>query len=81
MHFLSWTKNGISINIFIQSDDCEYGLGGYNIYSGNAWILQIITGCIGHVHINILEFLASVVSIWLAMSTKSIKTLTADYHK
>lgn len=59
--FLSWAKNGISINlmstkspsVFIRSDACEYGLGSYNIYSGNAWRLQIPTDCIGRAHIKI----------------------------
>ncbi len=42
--FLQWARNRISINLvsshypsrFIRTDACEYGLGGYNIYTGNA---------------------------------------------
>ncbi len=66
-------KNGISLNlvtfrsptIYYRSDACEYGLGGYNIYAGRAWRFQIPQDCIGRAHINTLEFLASVISIWI----------------
>jgi hypothetical protein len=42
--FLQWAKNGISMNlassrspsIYIRSDACKYGIGGYNIYTGYA---------------------------------------------
>lgn len=46
--FLCWAKNGISINLIsssklsvcMRSDACEYGLGGYNIYTGCAWRIK-----------------------------------------
>ena len=71
--FLSWAKDGISLNLvtyrtpttYYRSDACEYGLGGYNIYAGRAWRFQIPPECIGRAHINTLEFLASVISIWV----------------
>jgi hypothetical protein len=68
---LYWAKNGISINLVsfrtptldYRSDACKYGLGGYNIYAERAWRLQIPQECIGHAHINTLEFMASVILI------------------
>jgi hypothetical protein len=78
--FLEWAKNGISLNlvtfrtpsIYLRSDACEYGLGGYNIYSGKAWRLKIPSDCIGCTHINTLEFIASIISIWIDIYNKDI---------
>jgi hypothetical protein len=85
---LYWAKNGISINLVsfrtptldYRSDACKYGLGGYNIYAERAWRLQIPQECIGHAHINTLEFMASVISISIDNTIMSAQ-MTAYYHK
>jgi hypothetical protein len=72
-NFLQWSKSGISLNLvtfrspttYLRSDACNHRLGGYNIYSGRAWHFQLPSDCIGRAHINTLEFMASVISIWI----------------
>jgi hypothetical protein len=81
-NFLKWARNGISMNlisthspsIYIRSDACENGLGGYNIYSGKAWRLQIPTDLLDRAHINTLEFFASVISIRIEVSGNSTRS-------
>jgi hypothetical protein len=40
-------------------------MGGYNIYSGVAWRLQLPLDLTKRAHINTLEFMASVITIWI----------------
>ena len=47
-----------------QSDACERGLGGYSA-SGRAWRWEIPTHLQGRAHINLLEFIAAIVGIWI----------------
>jgi hypothetical protein len=78
---LHWAADGISLNlvsfrqpsIFYRSDKGETGLGGYNIYSGAAWHLKLPTRYIKRAHINTLEFLVFIISIWVDMYNNKVQ--------
>jgi hypothetical protein len=73
MSILSKLHKGISMNLItfrppdriIWTDACEYGLGGYTIPLGRAWTFTIPETLRHRAHINILEFLAVLIGIWL----------------
>ena len=58
---------------YYRSDACEHGLGGYSILSGKAWRFEIPVYCRGRTTINVLEFIGSVVTVWIDM-------LAGDVH-
>ena len=79
--FLVRAKNGISMNtitfrkpsrIYI-GDASEHGLGGLCEQSGRAWRFVIPPKLRGRAHINLLEFLIQVVSIWLDIYEGNVK--------
>ena len=47
-----------------RSDACEHGLGGYSA-DGLAWRWPLPNHLLSRAHINLLEFLASIICIWL----------------
>jgi hypothetical protein len=51
--------------IIIWSDACEFGIGGFSSETGRAWKWAIPPELQNRAHINILEFLAVVVGIWI----------------
>jgi hypothetical protein len=75
-HFLLKISQGISLNLvsfcrpsyICWSDACLQGLGGYG-YLDNVWHFQIPSS--HHCHTiswnNLLEFIASVISVWVAI--------------
>jgi hypothetical protein len=73
IHFLEKLHNGISMNLItfrppdriIWTDACEYGLGGFSIPLGRAWTFAIPEAMRHRAHINILEFLAVLIGIWI----------------
>ena len=72
--------NGIDLNhinftepsITCYSDACEYGMGGY-IVGGPAWRFSITDKLLGYFSINLLEFLAAVLTIESAIKWKNDK--------
>ena len=46
-------------------DASEHGLGGFSVKTGKAWRYLIPVNLRGRAHINLLEFLVQVVSIWI----------------
>ena len=64
---------GVSINLitFVKNDEliytdaCETGLGGYNPRTGRAWRYRLPFWMQRQFHINILEFIASLIGIWM----------------
>jgi hypothetical protein len=75
-HFLPKISQGISLNtitfqrpsFICWSDACPHGLGGYD-FKGNAWRFQIPSAFrkdVVHQN-NLLEFVASVISVWVAI--------------
>ena len=58
---LTFTK----VTTHLNTDACEYGIGGFNIKTGFAWRYQIPLWMTQSFHINLLEFIANVVAIWL----------------
>jgi len=70
--FLSSANKGISMNLLtyrqpshlFRSDACEHGLGGYSA-DGLAWRWHLPNHLLSRAHINLLEFLASIICIWL----------------
>jgi len=70
--FVGYARDGISLNMIVfrhpmhifRSDDSEFGLGGYNILSGKAWRFKLPIDCHLRTSLNLLEFLAGVITIW-----------------
>ena len=72
LEFLKQANKGMSMNLLTyrtpthvyRSDACEHGLGGFSA-KGRAWRWQIPNYLLYRAHINLLEFLASVICIWI----------------
>ena len=70
-YFLKRASLGISINlltyrapnIFLRADACEHGLGGLSLNSGLAWRFEIPANLRGNLSLNLLEYLASAITI------------------
>ena len=70
--FLEKANEGISMNlltfrkpdIIYVCDASEYGLGGFASH-GRAWTYEIPVGLRNRAHINILEYLAQIIAIWI----------------
>ena len=74
---------GVSINqiTFVQYDEmiftdaCETGLGGYNPRTGKGWRLKLPLWMQKQFHINVLEFIASTIGVWLEIKNKKLEYL------
>ena len=55
-------------------DASEHRLGGMCIQSGKAWRFLIPEKLRGCAHINLLEFIIQVVSIWIDIANGNVKT-------
>jgi hypothetical protein len=72
LNILTTARSGISMNLLTfrppntiyWSDACEYGLGGYSSH-GLAWRWKIPLDLQQRAHINLLEFLAETICIWI----------------
>jgi hypothetical protein len=62
MNFLKRAAAGVSL--IYWTDACIHGLGGYSNF-GRAWRMAIPTNLIGRAHINLLEFMGTIISPWL----------------
>ena len=70
---------GVSINQItyvkhdeiIFTDACETGLGGYNPRTGKGWRFQLPVWMQRQFHINILEYISSLIGIWLEVMDKN----------
>ena len=70
--FLSHAHRGFSMNALsyrlpthvFRSDACETGLGGFS-HKGRAWRFKLPQELQGRAHINLLEYIGCVVSIWV----------------
>jgi hypothetical protein len=58
--------------VFHRSDACTTGLGGYNIRSGRAWRIKLPDDCISRAHINTLKFIATIITLWIDVHSRSI---------
>jgi hypothetical protein len=73
LEFLQYAKQVVSLNNvsfqqpthIYRSDASEFGIGGYNFISGQAWHWEIPTHLVLHASINSLEFMASLITIWV----------------
>ena len=78
--FLEKANKGISMNTIVFRkpdivyicDASEHGLGGYASH-GRAWRLMIPEEVLGRAHINILEYLAQLVCIWIDVLEHKVK--------
>ena len=57
------------------NDASEHGLGGFATQHGQAWSWQIPQNLQGRAHINLLEFLSQLVSIWINIIEERTKPL------
>ena len=81
VQFLEKARLGINMNLLIFrkptyttiEDACEDGLGSFHVESGIAWTYEIHIALRGHAHINSLEFITQVVSIWFDFSEGRIE--------
>jgi hypothetical protein len=72
LKILDIAKDGISMNLLTYrfpdvvywSDACNFGIGGYSS-RGNAWKWRIPQELQNRAHINLLEFLAEMICIWI----------------
>jgi hypothetical protein len=73
LKILEKLKEGISMNlltfrppdIYIWTDACEFGIGGYSSPRGRAWSWPIPIELQHRAHINLLEFIAATTGIWI----------------
>jgi len=80
LKMLDYASEGISINnivfrkptTFYRSDASEFGLGGYNLISGQAWRFQLPVDLRLQTSLNSLEFLACVITIWIDILNNKI---------
>ena len=56
-----------TVTTYLITDACEYGIGGFNVHTGFAWRFQLPSWMTNSFHINLLEFIASVIAIWLEL--------------
>jgi len=79
--FIQLARQGVSLNnitfckpsVVLRSDACECGMGGYNPATGKAWRWEIPADLRLRTSINSLEFMASVISIWVEIKVNQIK--------
>ena len=79
IQLLTKLRNGISMNlltirppnIVMWTDACEHGLGGISYPRGRAWRFHISSDLRHRAHINLLEFLAILVGIWLDLTEQA----------
>ena len=72
LSFLKRAAQGVSMNSIVFraltkiyiNDASEHGLGGFTTH-GRAWSWNIPPKLRGHAYINLLEFLAQLISIWI----------------
>lgn len=50
--------------IYLSDHGCEYGIGGYSAH-GHAWRWKIPPELQNGAHINLLEFIAELICIWV----------------
>ena len=82
LNFLDKARQGINMNLMTFrspnkiyiNDASEHGLGGFATH-GRAWAYTIPEKLQGQAHINLLEFLAQLVSIWIDVIEKRIEPL------
>ena len=82
LRFLERARKGINMNLITFrvpnkiyiNDAVEHGLGGFATH-GRAWTYHIPLHLQGRAHINLLECLAQLVSIWIDVIEKKIKPL------
>ncbi|MGH7955273.1 MAG: hypothetical protein ACREOZ_04860, partial [Gloeomargaritales cyanobacterium] len=55
-----------------RSDACEHGIGGYSLLSGKAWRWEIPQALHDRVSLNCLEFIAAVITIWVAILSEEV---------
>ena len=81
-HFLIRARDGVNMNLITFrkptliyiNDACEHGIGGFATH-GRAWTWIIPPHLRGRAHINLLEFMAQLVSIWIDVIEKKIQPL------
>jgi len=81
------SMTGVSTNNIVQTkitshvitDACEYGLGGFNILTCEAWRYKLPKWMTTAFHINLLEFIASFIAIWLDILKDDNKTQYKKY--
>ena len=70
--FIKKTQQGVSMNLLTFrapdttyiGDASEYGMGGFASH-GRAWAYIIPCNLLNRAHINILKYLAQIISVWI----------------
>ena len=78
--FLKRARDGVSMNVITFrkpsicyiNDAAEHGLGGFADH-GRAWRFEIPDHLLGRAHINLLEYIAQVIPIWIDILEKTTK--------
>ena len=79
--FIQKAYEGVNLNLITFcspdriyiNDASEHGLGGFSIH-GRAWSWRIPEHLQGRAHINLLEFLAQLISIWIDIEEGTTQT-------
>lgn len=82
--FLDQASQGISMNLLTfrkptniyHSNASEFGIGGYNIATGNTWQFELPLDCHFRTSLNLLEFISCVITIWVDMFSSQIKAIS-----
>jgi hypothetical protein len=80
LRFLDCAHKGINMNIMLfrpptkiyTNNANKHGLWGFSTY-GRAWAWTIPEKLQGRAHINLLEFIAQLISIWIGIIEKNVK--------
>jgi hypothetical protein len=88
LNFLKRAAAGVSLNLLVfrppthvyRTDACIHGLGGYSNF-GRAWRMAIPPGLIGRAHINLLEFMGTIISPWLDFLEGSLPELSSVFSQ
>jgi len=59
-------------SLLYGSDDSEFGIGGYNLTSGQVWRFELPVDCRLWTSLNSLKFLSCIITIWVDMLASSI---------
>jgi hypothetical protein len=88
LSFLKRAAAGVSLNLLVfrppthvyRTDACIHGLGGYSNL-GRAWRLAIPPELIGRAHINLLEFMGTIIGPWIDFLEGNLPELSSVFSQ
>ena len=62
----------VNWDIGIYTDASKHGLGGYNPTTGIGWRYELPSRLAQQLHINVKEFIATLIGVWLEINSTKI---------